>query len=497
MAGFIKKLLTVITSIIEIFAASGMIFGWSELDYVFTQKGYFSAKCNVSTLNQTFNLHLCKTQQYNLELILTLSLVLSTFCSVFGGFIMDRYGTMVFRTFSTCMFVVGGLAIAFSTPQVSWILYPGIIILTTGGIFLYISVLQTANLFPKYRGIIVNVLNGATGASFMISTFVKDAYEAGISLFAIFLFIAIVVGSFATLRTYFLMPRVLIPFAVSEQFSYGIGEYCNGTKSSFDDESAEQTRLLSQSSAENINSEIGQESKHDKNEHNFHVADTPSIKSSMLNSLYILGTFSLVVQWFRVNFFVESFDVWLKYLIPHNPQLLSFDISLFGYVQILCIVFTLLNGGIFDLFYGYFKKKKFSQKQATLKTMVIVCLTSSLVSIAYSIFTLIDNSQLQYASMILFAYANIAPGANLSLLLIQIFPMQQFGTLYGFANCLVGIATAIQYAFFYVAIHYYDGNFFVVNVIVLIPVIFTLAHPANVYRCYKNSMFPKNEALSP
>ena len=486
MAGFAKRLCTVITSIIEAVAASAIVYGWSGLDYIFVQDGYFSANCNVSSLNQTFNLHLCKTQQYNLELILTLSMVLSTFLSVFGGFIMDRYGTMVFRTLSTSMFVIGGMAVAFSSPQISWILYPGMIFLATSGMFLYISVLQIANLFPKYRGIIVNVLNGSAGSSFMISSFIKAAYEAGISILAIFLFIAIVIGGFTMLRTYFLMPRILIPYDVPEDFSYGKAEYCNGKKSSIN-ESEEQIHLLNQSTASSIAAKNDQENKQDENEHSFRVADTPAIKSSMLNSLYILGTFSMVVQWFRTNFFIESFNAWTKYLIPHNPQLLSFDISLFGYIQILSIACTLINGVIFDLCFGYFKKKNHSLKQATLKAMVVVCLISSSISIIYSVFALIDNLQLQYVSMILFVYANIAPEANLSLLLLQIFPMQQFGTMYGLATCLVGVATATQYAFFYIAIHYYEGNFFVVNLIVLIPTILTLAHPANMYRLSKSN----------
>ena len=485
MAKFAQKILTVITAIIETLLSSCIIYGWPAMDYILTKEGYFSTNCNSTSENQTLKQNLCTNQQYNLELIYTLSAVLSAFFGLIGGPIMDRYGTMIFRNFASFMFIASCIAIAFSNPQISWLLYPSMIILATSGWFLYITVLQTANLFPKFRGTIVNIINGALDASLGIFSLAKAVYEFGISLRAIFIFMAFIIGGFSILRTYFLMPKEFIPYDVPKDFCYGIAQNCSKVKSSFDGDSEERTHLLNQNVSENP--ENAEDTNNDDTRDKL-LPSSPSVKSSILNSLFILGTFSMVIQWFRASFFIEALNAWLKYLIPHRAQLVSFDISLFGYVQFSAILCAPLNGLVFDFcFYCLSKKTNLTKTQAKLKSLTVVCVIGSMSSIIYSAFALIDNPYLQYASFVLYVFGDTFPEANISLLLIQIFPMTQFGTLYGLVSCFIGAATAMQFPFFYIAMHYFKGNFLVVNVLALCLVIFTLAHPVNLYRKSKKS----------
>ena len=478
MAGSTQKYLTVITAVIETLLTSCIIYGWAAMDYILTQEGYFAAACNSTALNKTATPTLCPSQQYSLELVYTLSAVLSAIVGIIGGVIMDRFGTMVFRNLATFFFVASCLAVAFSTPQISWVLYPAMITLASSGWLLYISALQTANLFPRFRGTIVNIINGALDASLVIFSIVKAAYQAGISLKAIFLFMGIAFGIFALIRTFLLMPKMVLPYEVPDDFSYGISEYCKGTKSSSRRTSEEEALLLDQKVV--ANSKKNGDNKLHSNDKD---TNAPKLKEAILNSLYILGTFSMVVQWFRCSFFIEALNGSLKFMLPHNPKLVSYDVSLFGYIQVTAILFAPLNGAIFDTsLYFFSKRDDLSSTQAKLKSLVIVCLFASTCSIIYSIFSLIDNPGLEYVSFILYVLADTFPEANLSLLLIQFFPMKQFGTLYGLVSIFIGLATAMQYPFFFVALRYFNGNFFVVNVIALILVILTLAHPANLYR---------------
>ena len=78
--------------------------------------------------------------------------------------------------------------------------------------------------------------------------------------------------------------------------------------------------------------------------------------------------------------------------------------------------------------------------------------------------------------------ANTLPTANASLLIIQCFPMKHFGKLFGLLMCVSTIIILLQYPMYFVAIHYFEGKFLVMNVILLCLVIATLVHPFNLYR---------------
>ena len=77
--------------------------------------------------------------------------------------------------------------VAFSYQEISWILYPAFILISASGIGIYTSNGQVGNLYPRFRGLIVNLINGAFIASLFVGTAVKSAYQNGISLKAIFL----------------------------------------------------------------------------------------------------------------------------------------------------------------------------------------------------------------------------------------------------------------------------------------------------------------------
>ena len=463
-----QNVFAVLTAVLETLCVSDIIFGWSSMVYILTGEDYFTSNCNQSNSsfhNNTSKDKICYSQQYNLELVFTMSVVVSLVASILGGLILDRFGTMVMRNVSTLLYMISCVAIAFSTPQTSWILYPAMIILATSGYFLYISNVQTANLFPKLRGTIVNVLNGALASSIVVFTLAKKAYESGISLKAIFLFMASL-GFLFVLRTFFMMPKLMIPYDVSSDFRYGIKEYCS--KKVDDGESEE---LL-----QNGSNDVMLDS------------DEKSWKSYILNSLLLSGILSIGIQWLRVNVLIESLNVWLKNIIPHDPALVSLNISVFGYVELSGFVLAPLNGAVFDLFFHYFEKKSSSNStNSKLKALAIVCLISSCSSILYSVFVLAEILVLQYLTYIGAAVANTFPSANISLLVIQCFPMKHFGKLLGFAVCCSAIIISLQYPVFYVGIHYYKGDFFVVNIIMLCLVIVTLVHPINIFRKSRNA----------
>ena len=448
---------------------TAIVYGWSSFDFILTAERYFIFSCNSSSkeaVNNTMVVDHC--QQYNLELIYTLAATIGLMSGIVWGLILDRFGTWTLRAISCIMFISSSLMVAFSYQEISWILYPAFILISASGIGIYTSNVQVGNLYPRYRGLIVNLINGAFIASLFVGTAAKSAYQNGITLKAIFLFLAFL-GMLAFMRTFFLMPKGIILHTLSNNYYYGIKECCL------------------QSSTENENHYLldDTESAVTTDEDNNKMPEL-TLKLCILTSIYLLAVYSSTVQELRVDYFIEALNSWLQYLISNNPNLVSLQLSFFGYVQIVALLATPINGLIFDRSLHYFREKtNLSSKQANLRSLSVVCFICSSSTILYSIFNLASWVNLQYVTFILTVVSDSFVSANLELLILQCFPMKYFGTLLGIAIFSWALATPLQYLLYYIAIHYCKGNFLVVNVFMLVLSITTLMHPLNLYRLSK------------
>ena len=194
-----------------------------------------------------------------------------------------------------------------------------------------------------------------------------------------------------------------------------------------------------------------------------------SLKLCILTSIYLLGLYSSTVQELRVDYFIEALNSWLQYFIPNNPGLISFQLSFFGYSQYGAFLLTLINGLIFDTLLHHFRQNtNLSSKQANLRSLSVVCFICSSSTILYSIFNLISLINLQCVTFILTVVSNSFVSSNLELLVLQCFPIKHFGTLVGIAIFFWALATPLQYLFYYICMHFFNGNFLVVNVIMLV-----------------------------
>ena len=446
-----KRYAVVITGFFEILCVGQTIFGWSSMEFILTNEGFFNSSCKkLNYLNSTFNettKHLCKDQKISLELIYTLSLILWGFGSLVLGAIMDRFGTRILRHCSALMYIISCLVIAFTNQNSSWLLYPGFIGISVAGIGLYASNVQISNLFDKNAGLVVNLLYGANIGSISVFACAKTFYQIGISLRNIFIFLS-AIGILITIRTYFLMPK---------------------TNISNDDLQPNSNNEISRL----VNEGTLLTKKYVRTE----------LKSSILNSVFLLAVFSATVITLRQTFFIEELNYLLFNWYSKRPNFISLQLNVFGYFQIFGIVFMPLFGKFYDLLVRHFSQK-LSHLQAKLKSLSITCLLTISFTILYSIFNLISSPALQYFtySLIVLSYP-----ANFELLIIQCFPDKYFGTLYGIASVTTGLSLPIQYGLYYIALRVFKGSFTAVNIFVLGLSVTLLIHPINLYRCSKKA----------
>ena len=211
--------------------------------------------------------------------------------------------------------------------------------------------------------------------------------------------------------------------------------------------------------------------------------DFPSLKSCVFSSLYLLATFTSVIQLVRVDVYIESLNSFLHNLLGNDTQLLKYDVGIFGYFHISAFIFVPMHGLIFDFLLRYYEMSPYlTSMQARKRSLSVMYLISSCISIICSIFALILNAKLQYATFLLIVMQTVFACANISLLLVQLFPMQHFGSLYGLVYAIYAIGIALQYGLYFVEIMFLQNNFFFINALFLVLCIATLFHPIDLYR---------------
>ncbi|NXM84254.1 S43A3 protein, partial [Oenanthe oenanthe] len=251
-SGLAKRLGTLLSGLLECGAFCGIIFGWASLVFVLKDLGYFEGLCQPSATPSP-NLTLgsdCSGQDEQFSLVFTIGSFMNNFMTFPMGIVFDRFGTTAARLIAISLYTSGTLLVAFSTPgETLWpggpqprgeplrkplfplipaspetavLLFPAMSMLSVGGILLILTNMQVGNLFGNYRSIIITLYNGAFDSSSAIFLIVKLLYERGLSLRAMFLFLA-ACSAWHLLRTLFLMPRTRIPYPLPPDYHYGYG----------------------------------------------------------------------------------------------------------------------------------------------------------------------------------------------------------------------------------------------------------------------------------
>ncbi|KAM6074102.1 equilibrative nucleobase transporter 1 isoform 2-T3 [Chlamydotis macqueenii] len=231
-AGLAKRLATLLSGLLECGAFCGIIFGWASLVFVLKKQRYFEELCHSAATpvsNQTAQSG-CSRQDEQFSLVFTIGSFMNNFMTFPMGYVFDRFGTTVARLIAISLYAGGTLLVAFSTPELAVLLFPAMSMLSVGGILLILTNMQVGNLFGKYRSIIITLYNGAFDSSSAIFLIIKVLFERGLSLRAMFLFMA-ACSAWHLLRTLFLMPRTRIPYPLPPAYDYGLR--CPGRSQSY------------------------------------------------------------------------------------------------------------------------------------------------------------------------------------------------------------------------------------------------------------------------
>ena len=454
---------------------AGIIFGWPSLQYVLENEGYFSYLCtstNASVIDGNSSEVMtspirCKEQQASFNLIFTITLAFIYGMAFPFGYMLDRFGTWVFRSMLSLMYTLGIVLLTVSSASLSVLLYPAIVLLGVSGLGLMLSNFQLANFAQSYRGLVITLLNGLRGSSVLVFLLVKKGYDSGTDL-RLILEILCWITIYQVIRTFVLMPRKLIPFPLKEStLEYGYKEWiCFKTRQVA--EHFVPVSLFVVGSSKKVTDKVVELRKN-------RGRQKVSFLSCLKKPLFWTNVFHLSVISFRVNFVFGTLQPWLRSFV--EPSDISRLTDIFGIMLLLCGLTAPMNGMLFDFLVRRFKLKVKNSKIVTLKACLVSMTTTTTLATLLSIMMATFNP---YGVFVLQLFArSFVYGGSVTFISAN-FPAQHIGKLFGLTNFIAGVTSLIQYALFQVALAV-DPNFYFINVGLTLVVVLTLVHPALIY----------------
>ncbi|NWY70432.1 S43A3 protein, partial [Erithacus rubecula] len=418
-AGLAKRLGTLLSGLLECGAFCGIIFGWASLVFVLKDLGYFEGLCQPSATPSP-NLTLgsdCSGQDEQFSLVFTIGSFMNNFMTFPMGVVFDRFGTTAARLIAISLYTGGTLLVAFSTPETAVLLFPAMSMLSVGGILLILTNMQVGNLFGNYRSIIITLYNGAFDSSSAIFLIVKLLYEHGLSLRAMFLFLA-ACSAWHLLRTLFLMPRTRIPYPLPPDYDYGYGG------------------LPAPCGALGAGNAGGD------------GPGTP-FRACACSWLFAWHVAWLSVMQLRHYLFIGTLNPQLEHLAQGDHALVSTYTNAFAFTQLCGVLCAPWNGLILDRH----KRGKGPHPEGNWVLAALADLRSAVLSLVvtvaqcllFSVFAAVPVLPVQFGTFALQVISrSFLYGGNAAFLAIA-FPPQHFGKLYGLAMALSALVALLQY----------------------------------------------------
>ncbi|XP_062892807.1 equilibrative nucleobase transporter 1-like isoform X5 [Mobula hypostoma] len=484
---------TCVTGVIECLGFAGMLFGWPSLVIVLKKEEYFADLCppqNTSNHSGLRNVS-CVPQDERFTLIFTISDFLTNFLIFASGLLLDRYGIMLTRLLAILLFTTGTLLIAFSTAASALLLFPALILIGVGGVFLLTTNLKAGILFGRKSSTVIALHTGAFGSAPIVFLVVKVVYEAGFSLKAIFLFISCL-SVLLVLRTVFLLPWGHIPYPLPEGFTYGVN--CEKLRlTAFKSDSANQLNVLQgademradgnerkaqgsegwtnrkqeveQERTERLTGEAAGEhgvEGETEDENSRHSGEGGAETEGTLNPLLGLLTDGDATQVSRLT-------------------------AAFAFTQLLNIVCASWNGLILDRHKWRGGRSKWEsgsvafRRLADMQSAVLSFAITVTLFVLFSISAAIPVPEVQYLTFVLFMLAGSFLYGGISAFLVMTFPPRHFGKLFGITSIVGALVNLLQYPLFLLVNGPLEDNPLYLNIAFIALVALTYAHPVNVY----------------
>ncbi|KAI4881229.1 hypothetical protein NFI96_033469 [Prochilodus magdalenae] len=484
-----------VTAVIENLLFSAVLLGWGSLLIMLKNEGFYSHLCtengtevhaNRSSEENSAWLS-CVEQEEILNLGFTIGSFIISAATLPLGILMDKYGPRPLRLLGSSCFAFSMILIAVAAydPSVlSALIFIAVSFNGFGGICLTFTSLTLPNMFGNVRSTILSLMIGSYASSAVTFPGVKLIYDAGVSFCVIFWVWA---GLACLVFLNCLVNWPVEPFPDPEQISYA-KKVKPGSDGVTDDQVTEDQRYTHVTSEEQ---EISKKDLSDEHIHSNGVAvqaqGSPPFRRSVCSAIFLWSLITMAMTQLRIIFFMGAMNKMLEFLVTHgdpNPpeqlvleadEKVSFYSSIFGTLQLLCLVTCPLIGYIMDWkmkecveekneVSGETSPPKRDRKIQKLTNAIRAFIFTNLLLVGFGIISLIDNLPVQVVSFVLHTMVRGFIHSCCGGLYAAVYPSNHFGTLTGLQSLVSALFALLQQPLFVYMLGPLKGDPYWINI---------------------------------